>query len=37
MEIRPGGGARFTASDTAVAAWIGAHLHILDQKGAYHL
>ncbi len=28
-----GAGARFTASDTAVAAWIGAHLHILDQKG----
>ncbi|MGI6695871.1 MAG: hypothetical protein ACOX6O_06500 [Christensenellales bacterium] len=28
-----GAGARFTASDTAVAAWIGAHLHIIDQKG----
>lgn len=28
-----GPGARFTASDTTVTAWIGAHLHILDRNG----
>lgn len=28
-----GPGARFTASDTTVTAWIGAHLHILDRSG----
>jgi hypothetical protein len=28
-----GPGARFTASDSAVTAWIGAHLHILDKSG----
>jgi len=28
-----GPGARFTASDSVVAAWIGAHLHILDRNG----
>ena len=28
-----GAGARVTAGDKAVAAWIGAHLHILDQNG----
>ena len=26
-------GARFTASDTTIAIWIGSHLHILDQSG----
>lgn len=28
-----GPGARFTASDTIVSAWVGAHLHILDRSG----
>ena len=28
-----GPGARFTASETTVAAWIGAHLHIIDRSG----
>lgn len=28
-----GPGARFTASEHAIAAWIGAHLHIIDRSG----
>lgn len=28
-----GPGARFTASDSLVTAWVGAHLHILDRSG----